>query len=77
MNKNLTSIKKYEEEIAQFKGLVESDRKIIHLQETQIQLMEDVIAQKDAEIALLNEKYEELMALSKEMESLCKTLTDG
>ncbi len=76
MNKNPAFAKKYEEQIAQLKDLVESDQKVIHLQETQIQLMEEVIRQKDEEITLLNEKYAELAAVSKEMESFFKPLLD-
>ncbi len=76
MNKNPAFAKKYEEQIAQLKDLVESDQKVIHLQETQIQLMEEVIRQKEEEITLLNEKYAELAAVSKEMESFFKPLLD-
>ena len=76
MNKNPAFIKKYEGQIARLKELVESDQKIIHLQESQIQLMEEVIEQKDEEIALLNEKYEELVAASKEMESFFRSLIE-
>ncbi len=76
MNKNPIFIKEYEKQISQLQALVKSDQKIIHLQETQIQLMEEVIRQKNEEITLLNEKYEELAAASKEMQSFFEPLNN-
>lgn len=70
MNTDPVSIRKYKDHISQLKELDESNKRIISLQAEQISLMEEVIREKDAEIALLKRQLEELARLSREMAGL-------